>query len=394
MTTLLKHFFIFLTFIFVPLVGYAHEGHIGEDASQNQAPIKTIGYAAHSATTPLETFIFDREEPLAHEVKIEILYCGVCHSDLHYARNEWKSTTYPVVPGHEIIGRVVKVGDEVKKYHNGDLVGVGSIVDSCRTCPSCQDHLEQYCEEGLTWTLNSPHRHTGNITYGGYSTTIVVDEDFVLKIPDQFTEKDLPGVAPLLCAGVTTYSPLRHWNVQKGMKVGIVGLGGLGHVAVKIAHAMGAHVVLFTSSPHKIADGIRLGADEVVLTDNSEEMESHEDSFDLILDTLPVAHSLDTYLELVKRDGTLCLIGVPPDPHPTPNIDHLIDERKNLGGSMIGGIQETQEVLDFCAEHGIVADIELISMEEINEAYERMLKRDVKYRFVIDIKNSPTLQEK
>jgi uncharacterized zinc-type alcohol dehydrogenase-like protein len=349
---------------------------------------KAQGYAAQSATTPLDAFAFERREPLDHDVQIHILYCGVCHTDLHFAKNEWKNTIYPVVPGHEIVGKVVKVGKGVKGFKVGDLAAVGCMVDSCRTCPNCKEHLEQYCDVGSTFTYNSPDKHTGQNTYGGYSTSIVVDENYVLRIPSAFKEADLPGVAPLLCAGITTYSPLRHWNIQKGKKVGVVGLGGLGHMAVKLAHAMGAHVVLFTSSPQKVADGKRLGADEVVVTKSNEALKPHNANFDLILDTVTVSHSLDPYIELLKRDGTLCMLGVAPDPHPSPNIAPFIFKRRSLAGSVIGGIKETQRMLDFCADHHILSDVEVIKMSYINKAYERMVKSDVKYRFVIDIANS------
>ncbi len=344
--------------------------------------IKTLGYAAHSATTPLDAFAFERREPGARDVQIEILYCGVCHSDIHTARNEWKGTTYPVVPGHEIVGRVTKVGAEVTTFKTGDLAGVGCMVDSCGTCPDCHEGLEQYCTTGATFTYNSPDPHTGKMTYGGYSQRIVVDERFVLRISDQL---HLPAVAPLLCAGITTYSPLRQWKVSPGQKVGIVGLGGLGHMGLKFAHALGAYTVLFTTSPGKAADAKRLGADEVAISKNPEEMKRHLNSFDFILNTVAAPHNLDAYLELLKRDATMCLVGAPEDPHPSPNVFNLVFRRRRLAGSLIGGIQETQEMLDFCAEHQIVSDIEMISMQQINEAYERMLRSDVKYRFVIDM---------
>jgi len=344
--------------------------------------IKTIGYAAHSATTPLGPFNFERREPDPHDVQIEILYCGVCHSDLHTVRSEWQNTVYPVVPGHEIVGRVMAVGDEVKTFKAGDLAAVGCMVDSCRNCPDCRENLEQYCQNAFTLTYNSPDKHTGQMTYGGYSNLIVVDEHFVLHLPEKL---DLAAAAPLLCAGITTYSPLRHWQVGKGQKVGIVGLGGLGHMGVKFAHALGTHVVLFTTSPGKAEDAKRLGAEEVVISKNSDEMNKHINSFDFILDTVAASHNLDAYIELLKRDGTLCLVGVPDTPHPSPGVANLIFRRRRLVGSLIGGIKETQEMLDFCADHDIVSDIELISIQKINDAYERMLKSDVKYRFVIDL---------
>lgn len=344
--------------------------------------IKTLGYAAHSATTPLEIFNFERREVGAHDVQIEILYCGVCHSDLHTARNEWHGTTYPTVPGHEIVGRVAKIGAAVRNFKVGDLAGVGCMVDSCATCPDCQQSLEQYCTQGAIFTYNSPDPQSGGMTYGGYSQRIIVNEGFVLHIAETL---HLPAVAPLLCAGITTYSPLRHWQVQSGQKVGIVGLGGLGHMGLKFAHALGAHTVLFTTSPDKSADAQRLGADEVVISKDPAQMQRHLNSFDFILNTVAAPHNLDAYLELLKRDATLCLVGAPDQPHPSPNVFNLVLRRRNLAGSLIGGIAETQEMLDFCAAHNIVADIEMIAMSEINQAYERMLRSDVKYRFVIDM---------
>lgn len=343
---------------------------------------RICAYAAQSETTPLAPFTLERRDVTADDVQIEILYCGVCHSDLHTARNEWKGTTYPVVPGHEIVGRVVKVGSKVTSFKPGDLAGVGCMVDSCGTCPDCKEGLEQYCQGGTIFTYNSPDQHTGKMTYGGYSTQIVVKESFVLHVSEKL---NLAAAAPLLCAGITTYSPLRHWKVGKGQKVGIVGLGGLGHMGVKLAHAMGAHVALFTTTPGKAADARRLGADEVVISKNPDEMKKHVRSFDFILDTVAAPHNLDSYLELLKRDGSMCLVGAPDRPHPSPNINNFIFGRRKLGGSLIGGIKETQEMLDFCAKHNITSDIELIPMQKINEAYERMLKSDVKYRFVIDI---------
>lgn len=347
--------------------------------------IKVAGYAAQQATTPLTPFNFERRDPRPHDVQIEILYCGICHSDVHTARNEWKNTIYPVVPGHEIVGRVTQVGKDVKAFKVGDLAAVGCMVDSCRECPSCKENLEQYCEKGPIFTYNGRDKYDNTVTYGGYSTQITLDEKFVLRVPSAFKEKDLPGVAPLLCAGITTYSPLRHWKVQKGSKVGVVGLGGLGHMAIKQAHAMGAHVVLFTTSPGKAADAKRLGADEVVLSKNPDEMKKQANSFDFIINTVAASHNLDPFLELLKRDGTMCLVGAPAFPHPSPNITNLIFKRRKIGGSLIGGIKETQEMLDFCAQHGLTADVEIIPIQKVNEAYERMLKSDVKYRFVIDI---------
>lgn len=342
---------------------------------------QTLGYAAQSATAPLDLFAFERRAPGPHDVQIEILYCGVCHSDLHTARNEWKNTVYPVVPGHEIVGRVTRVGAEVTAFKAGDLAAVGCMVDSCGACPECQEGLEQYCPT-FTLTYNSPDPHTGQMTYGGYSNRIVVDRRFVLRVPEKL---DLAAVAPLLCAGITTYSPLRQWQVGRGDTVGVVGLGGLGHMAVKFAHAFGAHVVLFTTSPGKADDARRLGADEVVVSTDPDAMPPHANRFDFILDTVAAPHNLDAYLQLLKRDGTLCLVGAPQDPHPPLEVFNLVFRRRRLAGSLIGGIRETQEMLDFCAEHDIVSDIELIPIQKINEAYERMLRSDVKYRFVIDL---------
>lgn len=318
------------------------------------------------------------------DVRIEILYCGVCHSDLHQVRDEWAThmpTTYPCVPGHEIVGRVTGVGREVRGFGEGDLAAVGCLVDSCRKCPACRDGEEQFCEGPATFTYNSTDVHLGGVTYGGYSESVVVDEAFVLRISDRL---DLAGVAPLLCAGITTYSPLRHWNVRDGQKVGIVGLGGLGHMAVKFAAAFGARVVVFTTSPGKTADAMRLGAHEVVISKNPAEMEKHLGSFDFILGTISAPFDVNPYLALLKRNGTMSLVGAPDSPLPVGAID-LIFGRKRLAGSLIGGIRETQEMLDFCAERGITADVEVIPIQRINEAYGRMLVGDVKYRFVIDM---------
>jgi len=344
---------------------------------------KTQGYAAQAATSPLSPYSFERRDPGPLDVQIEILFCGVCHSDLHTVRGEWGGTNYPVVPGHEIVGRVVKVGAQVKKFKEGDLAGVGCMVDSCRTCANCKVNLEQFCENTATFTYNSPDKKSGGFTCGGYSTSIVVDEAFVLRIPDNL---DLAATAPLLCAGITTYSPLRHWKVVKGQKVGVVGLGGLGHMGVKLANAMGANVILFTTSPGKTKDALRLGAKDVVVSKNKDEMEKHANSFDFILDTVSAKHDINAYLPLLKRDGAMVLVGLPTEPFPV-EASNLIFHRNQLAGSLIGGIKETQEMLDFCAEHGIVCDIEMIPIQKINEAYERMLKSDVKYRFVIDIKS-------
>lgn len=343
---------------------------------------KVKSYAVHTPKDALAPFDLTRREVGAKDVEITILFCGVCHSDLHTARNEWQNAIYPVVPGHEIVGRVTKVGADVTTFKVGDLAGVGCLVDSCRVCPDCMEGLEQYCD-GEVFTYNSQDKHLpGKMTYGGYSSQIIVEEHFVLRISEKL---DLAAVAPLLCAGITTYSPLKHWNVGPGSKVGIVGLGGLGHMAVKLAHAMGAHVVLFTTSSNKIEDAKRLGADEVVISKNAEAMQAHIKSFDFILNTVAASHPLDAFIELLKRDGTMCLNGVPEHAHPSPSIFNLIFKRRQIAGSLIGGIKETQEMLDFCAEHNIVSDIEIIAMKDINEAYERMLKGDVKYRFVIDM---------
>ncbi|MFT6465245.1 NAD(P)-dependent alcohol dehydrogenase [Halopseudomonas sp.] len=342
---------------------------------------KASAYAALDSNTPLKPFQFERREPGAHDVQIDILFCGVCHSDLHTARNEWNNTQYPSVPGHEIVGRVTAVGSEVKNFKVGELAGVGCMVDSCQSCGSCAEGFEQYCENGFTGTYNGP-AFGGENTLGGYSDHIVVDQKFVLRI----SHKDnLAAVAPLLCAGITTYSPLRQWNVKPGQKVGVVGLGGLGHMAVKIANAMGAHVVLFTTSPGKKEDALRLGAKEVVISRNQDEMDAHLNSFDFILNTVAAQHDLDPFMALLKRDATMTLVGAPSEPHPGLNVFGLIFKRRRLAGSLIGGIAETQEMLDFCAKHNIVSDVEMIDIKNINEAYERMLKSDVKYRFVIDM---------
>ncbi|WP_249121703.1 NAD(P)-dependent alcohol dehydrogenase [Stutzerimonas stutzeri] len=342
-----------------------------------------IGYAAHDPSTPLVPYSFTRRDVGPNDVKIDILYCGVCHSDLHTARNEWNNTLYPSVPGHEIVGRVTAVGEAVSRFKVGDIAGVGCLVDSCRTCPSCGEGLEQYCENGFTGTYNGPAFGGGENTLGGYSDNIVVDQHFVLRISHD--EASLAAVAPLLCAGITTYSPLRQWKVGPGQKVGVVGLGGLGHMAVKIANAMGAHVVLFTTSPDKKEDALRLGASEVVVSKNPDEMAAHLNSFDFILNTVAAPHNLDAFVALLKRDATMTLVGAPASPHPSPSVFGLIFKRRRIAGSLIGGIEETQEMLDFCAEHGIVSDIEMINIQDINDAYERMLKSDVKYRFVIDM---------
>lgn len=346
--------------------------------------MQTKAFAAQSATTPFAATTIERREPGPRDVAIEILYCGVCHSDLHTARGEWPGTQYPCVPGHEIIGKVTSVGGEVTKFKPGQIVGVGCLVDSCRTCGSCQEDLEQYCDGpiGFTGTYNGPVGGGPN-THGGYSAAITVDEHFVLAI--SHAEKDLAAAAPLLCAGITTWSPLKHWNAGPGKKVGIVGIGGLGHMGVKLSRALGAHTVAFTTSPGKIADAKALGADEVVVSKNAEEMQKHANSFDLIINTVAAPHNLDAFTSLLKRDGAMAVVGVPASPHPSPAVFNLIFKRRTIAGSLIGGIAETQEMLDFCAQHGITSDIEMIAMQDIEKAYERMLKSDVKYRFVIDM---------
>ena len=339
-------------------------------------------YGAFAADKPLEAMDITRRAVGPNDVQIEIAYCGVCHSDLHTVRSEWAGTLYPCVPGHEIVGRVSAVGGQVSRFKEGDVVGVGCLVDSCKHCHSCDDGLEQYCENGFVGTYNGPTSDAPGHTLGGYSQAIVVKDDFVLKI--SHPEEQLAAVAPLLCAGITTYSPLRHWNVGPGKKVGIVGIGGLGHMGVKLAHAMGAHVVAFTTSEAKRQDALDLGADEVVVSRNADEMAAHANSFDFILNTVSASHSLDAFTALLKRDGTLCLVGVPEHAHPSPDVAALIFKRRSIAGSLIGGIAETQEMLDFCAQHGIVSEIEKIDIQEIETAYERMQKSDVKYRFVID----------
>lgn len=344
----------------------------------------TNAYAARGASSPLAPFSITRREPLATDVRIEILYCGVCHSDLHQARDEWHDfapTVYPCVPGHEIVGRVTKVGRDVRKFKVGDLAAVGCMVDSDRTCPACRQGLEQYCEHFPTFTYNSPDKHSGGVTYGGYSDAIVVDEAFILKVSPK---ANLAATAPLLCAGITTYSPLRHWKVGPGQTVGVVGLGGLGHMAVKFANAFGARVVLFTTSPSKAEDGRRLGAHEVVVSKNADAMKAQERRFDFILDCVSAEHDLNAYLKLLKLDGTLCLVGAPEKPLPVAAFNLLLP-RKQLAGSGIGGIAETQEMLDFCADRGIGSDVEVIPIQKINEAYQRLARGDVKYRFVIDM---------
>ncbi|HEX2747709.1 MAG TPA: NAD(P)-dependent alcohol dehydrogenase [Verrucomicrobiales bacterium] len=342
---------------------------------------KASAFAAQSASSALAPFSISRREPGPHDVEMEILYCGVCHSDLHQARDEWHNTVYPCVPGHEIVGRVTRVGSSVTKFKPGDLSAVGCMVDSCGTCENCVAGFEQYCLSYPTFTYNGEDKHLGGTTFGGYSTSIVVSESFVLHVPEGL---DLAATAPLLCAGITTYSPLKHWKVGPGQKVGVVGLGGLGHMGVKFARAFGAHVVLFTTSPNKIEDGLRLGAHEVVVSRDAEAMKKHEGSFNFILDAVSADHDINAYLNLLKLDGTLTLVGAPEKPLPVAAFNLLLP-RRQFAGSAIGGIAETQEMLDFCAAHKIVSDIELIPMQKINEAWDRLLKQDVRYRFVIDM---------
>ncbi len=348
--------------------------------------VTVASYAAQSATDSMAPFNIERRFPEQDDVAIDILYCGVCHSDLHQVKNEWGNTLYPCVPGHEIVGRVTDVGTSVSKFSVGDLVAVGCLVDSCRTCESCKEGLENYCDKYPTMTYNGiDHRHGKQVTFGGYSKHIVVNEGYVMSVPKNI---DPAAAAPLLCAGITTWSPLREWNVGAGQKVGVIGLGGLGHMGVKFAHAMGAHVVMITTSPEKGADAVRLGAHEVLVSKDKEQMKAHRGSFDFLLDTIPVPHPLDPYMMLMKRDATLALVGAV-EPMPGFHGGMLAARRRRIVGSMIGGIRETQEMLDFCGEHEVVADVEMIRMDEINAAYERMEKNDVKYRFVIDMASLP-----
>jgi uncharacterized zinc-type alcohol dehydrogenase-like protein len=344
---------------------------------------KSRAYAVSSATSPFASTTIQRREPTEQDVQIEILFCGICHSDLHQARNEWKEvmpTVYPCVPGHEIVGRITRVGSAVTKFKPGDLAAVGCMVDSDRTCPECKAGLEQFCPN-LILTYNFPDKHTGGVTYGGYSDSIVVDQHFALSVPSNL---DLAGTAPLLCAGITTYSPMRHWGVTKGKKVGVVGLGGLGHMAVKFAHAFGAHTVVFTTSPSKKDDALRLGADEVVVSRNADEMAKHAGSFDFILDAVAAEHDINAYIGMLRRDGNITMVGAPDKPLPV-SVFGLIFARRSFSGSLIGGIAETQEMLDFCGKHNITADVEVIPIQKVNDAYERLLKADVKYRFSIDM---------
>lgn len=342
---------------------------------------KSNSYAAFNATTPLQPYVIERRSLKPDDVAIKIAYCGVCHSDIHQVRNEWGRTIYPIVPGHEIVGHVKEVGSAVKKFQVGDRVGVGVLIDSCRHCSSCQEGLEQYCEQGASLTYNSTEQDKKTLTYGGYSESIVTTEDFVLKIPSHLS---LAATAPLLCAGITTYSPLRHWNIAPNQKVGIIGLGGLGHMAVKFAHAFGAKVYVITTSPHKQKDALQLGAEGIIVSKDETEMTAHANSFDFILSTISAPYNLEPYLQLLKRDGTLVTVGLPSEPLKL-NLSEIVHARKTIAGSMIGGIKETQEMLDFCGKHNITSDIEIIPIQAINDAYERMIKGNVHYRFVIDI---------
>ncbi|MCD2322909.1 NAD(P)-dependent alcohol dehydrogenase [Sphingomonas sp. IC-56] len=347
-------------------------------------PTPAKAYAVHDAEASFAPFDFQRRDPGPRDVAIDILFCGVCHSDLHTARGEWGGTLYPCVPGHEIVGRVSAVGSDVTDLAVGDIAGVGCMVDSCQDCPSCNAGEEQYCEKtGFVGTYNGPDKHLGGHTFGGYSDHIVVDRDFVLKVGHD--EKDLAAVAPLLCAGITTYSPLKHWKVGPGQKVGVVGLGGLGHMGLKIAAAMGAEVYVFSTSPNKRDDAKRLGATDLIVSKDADAMAAHAGSFDFILNTVAASHDLDPFLSLLKRDGTMTLVGVPEEPHPALNVGTLVFGRRSLAGSLIGGIAETQEMLDFCRDHNIVSDVEMIDIQDIDTAYARMVKSDVKYRFVIDM---------
>jgi len=350
--------------------------------SESRSQYRAKGYSAASAISPLAPTVISRRDPGDHDVQIEILFCGICHSDLHQVRNEWSvmPTVYPCIPGHEIVGKVTKVGSAVTKFKPGDLAAVGCLVDSDGSCPDCQTGLEQFCPN-LTLTYNSPDPYLGGVTYGGYSDSIVVKDHFVLHVPSKL---NLAGVAPLLCAGITTYSPLRHWDVTNGMKVGVVGLGGLGHMAVKFAHALGAYVIVFTTSQNKKDDAVRLGADEIVVSHDADQMNKHACSFDFILDTVSAEHDINAYIQLLRRDGNITLVGAPDKPHAVSAFG-LLFQRRSISGSIIGSLAETQEMLDFCGKHNITADVEVIPIQKVNEAYDRMLKSDVKYRFSIDM---------
>jgi uncharacterized zinc-type alcohol dehydrogenase-like protein len=353
-----------------------------QSSSESRGQYKAKAYAAASAISPLAPAMIPRRDPGEHDVQIEILFCGICHSDLHQVRNEWSvmPTVYPCVPGHEIVGRVINIGTAVTKFKPGDLAAVGCLIDSDGNCNECQAGLEQFCPH-MTLTYNSPDVHLGGVTYGGYTDSIVVKEHFVLRVPSNLNPA---GAAPLLCAGITTYSPMRHWGVTKGKKVGVVGLGGLGHMAVKFAHALGAHVVVFTTSPNKKEDALRLGADDVIISRNTDQMSKHVDSFDFILDAVSAEHDINAYIQLLRRDGNITLVGAPDKPHPVSAFG-LLFKRRSISGSLIGGIAETQEMLDFSGKHNITADVEVIPIQKINEAYERLSSADVKYRFSIDM---------
>jgi uncharacterized zinc-type alcohol dehydrogenase-like protein len=353
--------------------------------------LKALAYAATSKTGPMTPLTISRREPRLNDVNIEILYCGVCHTDIHTAHGEWdgliypNGTIYPCVPGHEIVGRVTSRGPNAKRFTVGEVVAVGTMVDSCLECDNCRAGLEPYCKQHATWTYNAPDRLTGDNTHGGYSESIVVREDFVLKL--SFPEQSLAAVAPLLCAGITMWSPLRHWRIGRGSKVGIVGIGGLGHLGVKLARALGAHVVAFTTSESKREDALKLGAQEVVVTRNPEEMNAHVGKLDFIVNTVAVPHNLDAYLALLGHGGTMALVGIPGEPHPSPSVASLLGMRRSLAGSLVGGIKETQEMLDFCAVHGVLAETETIPIQKIGTAFARMVKNDIKYRFVVDMKS-------
>jgi len=351
-------------------------------STESRGQYKAKAYAAANAKSPLAPTTIQRRDPGEYDVQIEILFCGICHSDLHQVRNEWSvmPTVYPCVPGHEIVGRVTKVGSAVTKFKPGDLAAVGCLVDSDGNCPECEAGLEQFCPH-MTLTYNSPDVHVGGVTYGGYSDSIVVKEHFVLRVPSNL---NLAAAAPLLCAGITTYSPMRHWGVTKGKKVGVVGLGGLGHMAVKFAHALGAHVIVFTTSSNKKEDALRLGADDVVISRDSNQMKKHAGTFDFILDAVSAEHDINSYIQLLRRDGNVTLVGAPDNPHAV-SVFGLLFRRRSISGSLIGGIAETQEMLDFCGNHNITADVEIIPIQKVNEAYDRLLKSDVKYRFSIDM---------
>lgn len=366
----------------VPTIPFIHPSLWGVRNMAQATATPAKGYAAHSATTPLALWNFERRAPRPDDVSIEILYCGVCHSDLHFARDDWGMASYPVVPGHEIVGRVTAVGDEVSQYQVGDLVGVGCMVDSCRECKACNAGLENYCAEGFVMTYGSPDKHDGTLTQGGYSDKVVVSERFVVRMPDGI---DLKSAAPILCAGITTYSPLKHYGVKPGDKVGVIGMGGLGHMGVKLAKALGAEVTLFTRSESKKAEAKEQGADHVVISTSEDEMGAITETFDFMLDTVPVQHDINPYLNALKPDGTHILVGLLEPIDPAISGANLVFRRRVLAGSLIGGMPETQEVLDFCAENGITCDVEMINIDQINEAWERMQKGDVKYRFVIDM---------